>query len=74
MLSERMEGDVSGTMGLRNGVTGLRLYPTCTTFFVTTPLPVRVTASNSGGGAETVLICDDSGLIGKLCVELMPDF
>jgi len=39
------------------------------------PLPVCVTANNSGNQcAENVLISDHSGLIRKLCVELMPDY
>ena len=42
---------------------------------VMAPLPACFTASNSENRcAENVLISDHSGLIRKLCVELIPDY
>ena len=44
-------------------------------FLLPLPLPACLTANNSANlCAETVLISEPSGLIRKLCVELMPDY
>ncbi len=55
------------------GATGWRLYPHAPFFLLPLPCPSALQPVTADGCAETVLIYDDSGLIRKLCVELMPD-
>ena len=43
-------------------------------FFSPLPCPSGLQPVTADGGAETVLIYDNSGPIRKLCAELIPDF